>query len=104
MKVQKIIRIASFLVLLAIAIPASSATIVPESSATARTEDARSQQLLQRLNDIKALDKSELTRLDKKALRKEVVSIKKEMKKITGGIYLSAAAVIIIILVLLLLL
>jgi len=103
MKFKKFLRVATFALLMAITVPASSATIVPESSGNAKTEDTRGQQLAQRLSEIKDMDKSGLSHQDKKALRKEVVTIKKEMKKISGGVYLSAGAIIIIILVLLLL-
>lgn len=107
MAVKKILRIAPLLLLIAIALPAGSAIITPASSqinSTATTEDPRAQQLLQRLEEIKSTNKSEMTRLEKKTLRKEVRGIKKEMKEISGGVYLSVGAIIIIILLLILLL
>jgi len=104
MTIKKHLRIASFALLIAIALPASSAIIVPSSSKTNSTENPRVQQLLQRLEEIKGSDKSEMTRLEKKGLRKEVRGIKKEMKEVSGGVYLSVAAIIIIILLLILLL
>jgi hypothetical protein len=60
--------------------------------------------LLDRLNEIKAMDKSKLTSSEKKELRKEVRSTKKQLKELSGGVYLSVGAVIIIILLLILLL
>ena len=107
MTFNKILRIASLVLLIAIALPASSAIIVPASSQTnsaAKTDNARAQQLLQRLEYIKGMDKSEMTRLEKKSLRKEVKEIKKEMKVMSGGVYLSVGAIIIVILLLILLL
>ena len=104
MTIKKILRIASFALLVAITLPASSAIIVPSSSQTNSTENPRAQQLIQRLEELKGTDKSEMTRLEKKGLRKEVRGIKKEMKEISGGVYLSVAAIIIIILLLILLL
>jgi hypothetical protein len=107
MTAKKILRIASLVMLMAIALPASSTLIVPRSfqaNSAAKTEDPRVQQLLQRLEEIKGMNKSELTRLEKKSLRKEVTGIKKEMKEIKGGVYLSVGAIIIIILLLILLL
>ena len=107
MTLKKILRIASVVMLIAIALPASSATIVPGFSQTsnpAKMEEPRTQQLLQRLEEIKGMNKSELTRLEKKNLHKEVKEIKKEMKTISGGVYLSAGAIIIIVLLLILLL
>lgn len=80
----------------------SSATNAP---ATEKPMDAeRATQLLHRLDEIKAMDKSELSKAEKKALRKEVRDSKKELRDIGGGIYLSAGAIIIIALLLILLL
>jgi hypothetical protein len=50
------------------------------------------------------MNKSEMTRLEKKSLRNEVKDIKKEMKVMSGGVYLSVGAIIIVILLLILLL
>lgn len=60
--------------------------------------------LLARIDTIKALDKSEMTRSQKKELRKEVRTIKANLADIGQGVYLSAGAIIIILLVLILLL
>jgi hypothetical protein len=69
-------------------------------------ETERANGLLNRLNEIKALDKSTLTRTERKELRKELRSTKAEMKQSSsgGGIYLSVGAIIIIILLLIILL
>ena len=104
---KKILRTASLALLMAITLPASSSMIAPGSSQTnnaSNTENSRAQQLEQRLEEIKNIDRSEMTRLEKKGLRKEVKGIKKESKELSGGIYLSVAAIIIIILLLILLL
>ncbi|MCG2612379.1 hypothetical protein LZZ90_12760 [Flavobacterium sp. SM15] len=68
-----------------------------------KTEDVRGQQLVERLKEIKAMDKSEMSRSEKKELRKEVKAIKKELAMSHNGIYLSVGAIIIIILLLILL-
>ena len=60
--------------------------------------------LLMRLDQINAMDKTGLSASEKKHLRKEVRSIKKELKTMNGGVYLSVAAIIIIVLLLILLL
>lgn len=57
-----------------------------------------------RLEEIKNMDKSDLTSSDKKALRKEVRSIKSNLRASGNGIYLSIGAIIIIILILILVL
>lgn len=55
-----------------------------------------------RLVEIREMDKTNLTSVEKKELRKEVKELKKEARK--SGIYLSVGAIIIIILLLILLL
>lgn len=60
--------------------------------------------MLNRLEEIKKMDKSGLTRIEKKELRAEVKGIKKSLKASRNGIYLSIGAIIIIILLLILLL
>ncbi|HEY6503713.1 MAG TPA: hypothetical protein VIZ28_07065 [Chitinophagaceae bacterium] len=107
MRLNKILLAGSFVMLIAIAFPFSAGAVVPETSpanSAAKTENPRAQQLLQRLEDIKSMDKSELTRLEKRSLRKETREIKKEMKANNGGVYLSIGAIIIIILLLILIL
>ncbi len=59
--------------------------------------------LLLRLDEIKAMDKSELSASDKKALRKEVRAIKSTLRSSGNGVYLSVGAIIIVILLLILL-
>lgn len=65
---------------------------------------ARVEVLMDRLEEIKEMDKSEMSRSEKKALRKEVRSIKSELASTGNGVYLSIGAIIIIILLLILLL
>jgi hypothetical protein len=64
--------------------------------------EVRAQQIENRIIEISDIDKSNLSRADKKELRKEVKSLKKEARH--AGIYLSVGAIIIIILLLILLL
>jgi hypothetical protein len=66
-------------------------------------ESAEAKALLIRLDEIKTMDKSKLDAKDKKALRKEVRSIKRELKDISGGVYISAGALIVILILLILL-
>ncbi|MDE3214066.1 MAG: hypothetical protein KGM98_12600 [Bacteroidota bacterium] len=60
--------------------------------------------LLIRLHEIKDMDKSGMTSSEKKVLRKELRSMRREMRSSGRGIYLSVGAVIIIVLLLILLL
>lgn len=67
-------------------------------------QQARLDEIVNRVNEIKAMDKSNLTRAEKKELRSELKSMKTEARAIGGGVYLSVGAIIIIILVLILIL
>ncbi len=104
----KKITTAFIVALLAIATPQSSFAAKTEntektSNNSSDAEKARSTVLLNRLNEIKAMDKSTLSSSEKKELRTELKSLKKEMRKSTNGVYLSIGAIIIIILLLILL-
>ena len=63
---------------------------------------AEAQRLINRLEEIKAMDKTSMTKSEKRALRKEVRASQKQLNS-SGGVYLSVGAVIIIILLLILL-
>lgn len=72
---------------------------------TKEQQQIRVKQIELRVKEIKAMDKSRLTVEERKALRKELFRIKKEMKGFTsGGVYLSVAAIVVIILVIILIL
>nr|WP_314838982.1 hypothetical protein [uncultured Flavobacterium sp.] len=73
-------------------------------STTPKEVPAEVKVLLNRLDEIKAMDKSEMSRTEKKELRKEVRAIKTELKSTGNGVYLSVGAIIIIVLLLILLL
>jgi hypothetical protein len=83
----------------AIKTPSSLAATTPPET----TESKEANTLLLRLDEIKAMDLSNLKSSEKKDLRKEVRSIKRELKNISGGVYISAGAIIIILIILLLL-
>ena len=59
--------------------------------------------MLDRLDEIKDMDKSALNRIEKKALRKEVRTIKKDIRASGNGLYISSGAIIIILLVIIIL-
>jgi hypothetical protein len=65
---------------------------------------ARSRELLNRLEEIKAMDIKTMPKAEKKALHKELKAIKKEMRTLDGGLYISVGGIIIILLLLILLL
>ncbi len=60
--------------------------------------------MLNRLDEIHAMDLSSLGKTEKKELRKEVRTIKSDLRAANEGVYLSAGAIIIIILLLILIL
>ncbi len=72
---------------------------------TETQKEERIQQIQQRAEEIKAMDKSQLTKIERRDLRNELKDMNKEAKAIGhGGIYISLAGIIIIILVLILIL
>jgi len=75
---------------------------VKEMSAADR---ARAEQIIKRLEEIKAMDTKSMSSPEKRQLRKEVRAAKKELNEAaTGGVYISVGALIIIILLLILIL
>lgn len=78
---------------------------MPVSTPTAHmVESLEISTLRARLQEIKAMDKSTLNAAEKKELRKETRSIKRQIKKMSGGVYFSFGAIIIILVLLILLL
>ncbi|WP_333600777.1 hypothetical protein [Flavobacterium sp.] len=107
MKTSSKLRMAVVLVSLACTAPTFANPVTPVTTtaiATAPSEDAKAEILMKRLEEIKEMDKSNLSRAEKKELRKEVKAIKATMKASSNGVYLSVGAIIIIILLLILIL
>jgi DNA gyrase/topoisomerase IV subunit A len=68
-------------------------------------KEARYLEMKERVNEIKSMDKSSLTKNERKELRNELKDLNQEAKAMgRGGIYISTAALIIIILLLILIL
>ena len=59
--------------------------------------------MIDRLTEIKEMDKSNLNRLERKELRREVRAIKKSVRASGNGIYISSGAIIIILLLIIIL-
>ena len=103
MNLKKLIAVLLVTMSTSLVMPAFAGNETPV--ATERTtNNEHAQLLINRLKEIKEMDKSMLTSSEKKALRKELRAMKKEAKKETKGVYLSVGAIIIIILLLILLL
>lgn len=83
----------------------SAAAGIPPTATAAPmpVEPNTSNKLISRLNVITEMDKTSMSPAEKKDLRQEVRSIKKELKANNGGVYLSVGAVVIIILLIILL-
>lgn len=72
---------------------------------TTEQKEARYLEMKLRVEEIKNMDKSSLTKEDRKELRNELKDMNKEAKALgKGGIYISTAGLIIIILLLIILL
>lgn len=68
-----------------------------------KTESAEARALVMRLNEIKTMDMSKMTTKDKKAIQKEKRTIKRKLKDISGGVWISATTLIIILILLVIL-
>lgn len=101
MFIKKFLQAITVMMLLLVTIPSFANNVTTDP---VTVNNSRVQELTQRMLEIKAMNKSELTRTERKSLRNEVRDAKKEMKAVTGGVYLSVVAIIIIILVLILIL
>ena len=100
MSTKKIIPVLLFAFTVSLVTPVFASSTNPVK--TEVPKEVRAKQIETRLVEIRDMNKSNLSQAEKKELRKEVKSLKKEAR--SGGIYLSVAAIIIIILLLILLL
>jgi hypothetical protein len=91
------------MMMLAIAAPSFGNTTEPVRTVNESPEETINR-LTKRLEEINAIDKSTLSKSEKRALRGEVKMIKKEMKAVSGGVYISVGAILLIALLLILLL
>ncbi len=101
MKKSKLLPVMSIILMLGI--PFSSEAKMKDTPKAKTEVPTEVQVMLDRLEEIKAMDKSELSRSEKKVLRAEVKELNAEIKEVGGGIYLSAGAIIIILLLIILL-
>jgi hypothetical protein len=76
-------------------------TQIPTSS----SQEISLKDIVKRVEEIKAMDKSQLTPQQRKELRKELRAMKKQARVATGGgVYLSVGAILLIVLALIILL
>lgn len=106
---KKIYLLATALMLAFSTSQLSAATVITEPNpkeitATDAQKQAKLEAIKERLDEIKAMDKSQLSKEQKQELKAELKTMKAEARAAGGGIYLSVGAIIIIILVLILIL
>lgn len=81
----------------------SAAENKPKTELSAE-DQAKLDKITSRVEEIRAMDKSKLSREERKELRKELKEMKNQARAMSGGVYLSVGAIIIIILLLILIL
>lgn len=102
MKKQIYFLATAFMLMLATpSVMANDAKAKPEMT---ERQVARMEEISRRVEEIKGMDRSQLSSQDRKDLRNELLNMKKEAKATSGGVYLSVGAIIIIILILILIL
>ncbi|MEO6454974.1 MAG: hypothetical protein ABIN97_12910 [Ginsengibacter sp.] len=107
MNLQKLSKTFLILLCISLSLPAFSTDKIPEKEligVPVNNPDNAIEPILKRLQEIKEMNKENLSRAEKRELRQEVKQMKKELKANNNGIYLSVGAIIIIILLLILLL
>ena len=90
--------------MLGISINTVSAATTKDKVEMTVEQKAQLEKITSRVEEIKAMDKSHMSKAERKELRKELKEMKKEARAMGGGVYLSVGAIIIIILLLILIL
>jgi negative regulator of replication initiation len=103
---KKLIYSLTLIFTLAISANTVSAAEKADKAKTEMTTEQKIElkRITDRVEEIRAMDKSELSRDQKKALKTELKGLKKQANAMGGGVYLSVGAIIIIILLLILIL
>ena len=104
---RKLIYTLTTAILLVASAGSASAAVdkAPVKKELTAEQEVQLQRIEQRVQEIKDMDKSNLSRTERKALKKELRDMNKQAAAITsGGIYLSVGALLIVILLLILLL
>ena len=111
MRIKNLITIIAFSLFIVLMMPlrsaamsTSAATTTALSPSDSATDSKIAVNIIQRVNEIQAMDKSNLTSDEKRALRKELMGLKKQADGLDKKVYLSIGAIIIIILLLILIL
>ena len=102
---KKLTNFLSILLLLTFMSPiamAGEAKDRPEKPELTVEEQARMKEIEQRVEEIRAMEFSEMPKEELRDIRTELKELKREAKQNGGGIYLSVGAIIIILLILIL--
>ncbi len=100
---KKIAFFLSILMMFTATVPYAVAKDDKDKPALSEEDEARLEELKERVDEIKAMEFSTMTKAEKKEVRKELRDINKETKRLSGGVYISVGAIIIILLLLILL-
>lgn len=73
---------------------------VPTTAPVEATMDPEVQRMVNRLEELKAMDTKNMPRSEKRKYAKEVKHIQKKLNAVGGGVYISAGALILIIVLL----
>lgn len=105
MKTHHALKLLLLVAIVSITTPSFSNSVTPiEGKLAENIENPEAQRLINRLEEIKAMDRDKLSKSERKALKREVRDIEKRLATVSGGVYLSIGAIILIILLLILLL
>jgi hypothetical protein len=101
---KNLLKIGFFLLLIMVTIPSNSMNVSSNATVNSTPLDkSEANRMTNRLNEIESIDKSNLSRPEKRELRREVKAIKKTMDS-SGGVYISVGALILIVVLLIILL
>ena len=101
---KKLIYSFALIFMLGISMNTVSAATTKDNVEMTMEQKAQLEKITNRVEEIKAMDKSNMSKAERKELRKELREMKKEARAMGGGVYLSVGAIIIIILLLILIL
>ena len=97
-----LLLIVNTITLLPASINANGVKTTDSLTLTNSVDSTNSKELLARLEEMKAMDMSTMSRVEKKGLRNEVRETKKQLRENEGGIYISVGAAILIVVLLIL--
>jgi len=101
---KKLIYSFALIFMLGLSVNTVSAATTKDKVEMTSEQKALVEKITNRVEEIKAMDKSNMSRAEKKELRNELREMKKQARAAGGGVYLSVGAIIIIILLLILIL